>query len=79
MKDRNCIRKIKNRLSDEQSLRGAEGIIRKQKPRLAVSIYHKLEDIWEIPGLILGIYPGYDFYLRHYSFQGYDTVLYAIP
>ena len=60
-------------------IKGAKNIIMRQHPRLAVSIYHKIEDIWEIPALILEYYPGYQLYLRHYSFSHYDTVLYAIP
>ena len=60
-------------------IKGAKNIIMRQHPRLAVSIYHKIEDIWEIPTLILEYYSGYQLYLRHYSFSYYDTVLYAIP
>ncbi len=65
--------------SEAEALRGAEKIIRDQKPRLAISIYHKSEDIWTIPQIILGYNPDYRLYLRHYSFSDYDTVLYAIP
>lgn len=61
------------------ALHGAARIISEQKPRLAISIYHRPEDIWEIPGTILCYNPDYKFYLRHYSFSDYDTVLYAIP
>lgn len=62
-----------------EALKGARHTIMGQRPKLAVSIYHKAEDIWTIPGLLLEYYPGYRFYLRHYSFSDYDTVLYAIP
>lgn len=62
-----------------EALRGAEKIITGQKPRLAISIYHKLKDIWTIPQIILEYNPDYRLYLRHYSFADYDTVLYAIP
>lgn len=65
--------------AEAEALRGAKKIIAEQKPRLAVSIYHKPEDIWTLPPIILEDYPGYRFYLRHYSFSDYDTVLYAIP
>lgn len=65
--------------AEAEALRGAEKIITGQKPRLAVSIYHKPEDIWTIPQIILQYSPNYRFYLRHYSFSDYDTVLYAIP
>lgn len=62
-----------------EAICGAKNIIQKQHPRLAVSIYHKAEDIWTIPSLLMQYYPGYRFYMRHYSFANYDTVLYAVP
>ncbi|MBO5146448.1 MAG: FkbM family methyltransferase [Lachnospiraceae bacterium] len=64
--------------AEAEALRGAEKVIKKYKPRLAVSIYHKTDDIWEIPKIILEYCPDYKLYLRHYSFSYYDTVLYAI-
>lgn len=63
---------------EKQALLGAKEIISKQHPVLGVSIYHKREDIWEIPKLILNIDPTYEFFLRHYSLGVVDTVLYAV-
>ncbi len=65
--------------SELAALKGAEQIIRTQKPKLAICVYHKPEDIWEIPGLILDYVPEYRLYLRHYSITNTETVLYAIP
>lgn len=62
-----------------EALEGAVHIITTCKPKLAISIYHKKKDIWKIPHLILTYCPDYRFYLRHYSFSEYDTVLYAVP
>ena len=64
--------------AEAEALRGAARVIEEQKPRLAISIYHREKDIWEIPALILNYCPEYQFYLRHYSFSWYDTVLYAV-
>lgn len=64
--------------AEAEALRGAARVITEQKPRLAISIYHKEKDIWEIPALLLNYCPEYQFYLRHYSFSWYDTVLYAV-
>lgn len=64
--------------SEINALEGAKKIICENKPKIAVSIYHKLEDIWEIPSLLLDYNPNYIFYLRHYSFGQSETVLYAI-
>lgn len=61
------------------ALKGAEKTIKRDKPRLAISIYHKPEDIIEIPKLLLDYNNEYKFYLRHYSLSWFDTVLYAIP
>lgn len=46
---------------------------------LAISIYHKKDDLLTIPSIILDINPDYNLYLRHYRDFSYDTVLFAIP
>lgn len=62
-----------------EALKGAEHIIREQKPKLAICIYHKTEDIIEIPAFILKLNPNYKLYLRHYwKCNSSDTVLFAI-
>lgn len=65
--------------AEAEVLEGAKNTIAAQHPRLAVSIYHKADDIYVLPEMILRYHPGYRFYLRHYSFLDYDTVLYAVP
>jgi len=62
------------------SLQGAKNTIQRDKPRLAISVYHKAEDILTIPLYIHNLVPEYRFYLRHYSsgLYFYDTVLYAV-
>ena len=60
-----------------KSLMGARNTIIKNHPRLAVCVYHKVRDIYEIPEYILSLVPEYRFYLRHYSSNGWETVLYA--
>lgn len=65
--------------SELNALRGAAKMIVDNKPRLAISIYHKSEDILEIPAFILSIIPEYRLYLRHYSnYFATETVLYAV-
>ena len=61
-----------------KALKGAKGLIIKNKPKLAISIYHKVEDIWAIPLYIKSIEPSYKIYLRHHTFLDQDTVCYAI-
>ena len=64
--------------SEYKALCGSAELIRKYKPKLAISIYHKPEDIWELPELILSFNPEYKFYLGHYSIAAAETVLYAL-
>ena len=64
--------------AEYDALLGAERIIREQRPKLAISLYHKPEDVLEIPSLILQYEPDYRFYVRHYSLSDTETVLYAI-
>lgn len=49
------------------TLLGCEKIISQQHPKLAICVYHGYDDLWRIPALIEGMYPGYEFYLRHYG------------
>ena len=54
-------------------------IIKRQKPKLAICVYHKPEDIWEIPEFLLNIRPDYKFYFRHYCYWDIgETVMYAV-
>ncbi len=65
--------------SELQALQGAKAVIIKNRPRLAISIYHKIEDVFLIPDVILQYCPDYKLYLRHYSITHSETVLYALP
>lgn len=63
---------------ESRALKGAHKTICTYKPRLAVCVYHKPEDIIELPKLILDMVPDYKLYLRHYSYTDTETVLYAV-
>lgn len=61
-----------------KALKGAEATIKKYAPTLIISIYHKPEDIIDIPAYILKLNPKYKLYIRHRSSYSFDeTVLYA--
>lgn len=60
------------------ALKGSEKTIKKYKPKLAICLYHKPEDIIEIPQYIESLNLGYKYYLRHHSVDMNETVLYAI-
>ena len=60
------------------SLKGAEKTIKKFKPKLAIAIYHKPEDIFEIPQFIMECREDYKLYIRHYTSCNFETILYAL-
>lgn len=63
--------------AEYETIEGAEKIIKKYKPKLAICVYHRARDIYEIPLLIKKLVPEYKLYLRHHSESLLDTVLYA--
>ena len=64
--------------SELAALKGGENVLRRDRPRLAISLYHRIDDFFAIPLWIDGLGCGYRFYLEHYSIHGEETVLYAI-
>lgn len=58
-------------------LRGAEKVIRRDLPKIAVCIYHNASDIYQILLWIDSLNMGYKFSIRHHSTLISDTVLYA--
>lgn len=63
--------------AEYRALLGAEKTIKKYRPRMALSVYHKPQDIIEIPALLLGYDDSYRFALRQYSSIADETVLYV--
>lgn len=61
-----------------EALKGARDTIVKYHPTLAISAYHKPEDILELPEYIKSLVPQYKMYLRNYHMDLTETVLYAI-
>lgn len=61
-----------------EALIGAKNTIQKYKPNLAICLYHKPEDLWELPLLIHEIEPSYEMYLRVHEDMCLSTVLYCI-
>jgi FkbM family methyltransferase len=64
--------------SELEALKGAEQVIREHKPKLAICIYHKPEDLYEIPEIIKSYRDDYKFYIRLYTDTFAELVLYAI-
>ena len=63
--------------SELQALLGARRVISKDKPKLAICLYHKPFDFIELGDAILDFCPDYRFVIRHYNSNMWETVLYA--
>ncbi|MCT4617935.1 MAG: FkbM family methyltransferase [Marinisporobacter sp.] len=64
--------------SEVMALEGAKNSITKSRPKLAICVYHKFEDIVEIPKFIMNLDLNYKYYLRHHSYYTGETVFYAV-
>ena len=73
-----CFIKLDIEGAELEALKGAEKTIKRDRPILAVCVYHKKEDIWEIPSYILSLVSDYKFFLRPYAPNHEECILYAI-
>ena len=64
--------------SELEALKGAQQTIQRDRPKLAICIYHKPEDMTDIPLYIKSLVPEYRLYVRHHSNRCSETVLYAV-
>jgi FkbM family methyltransferase len=64
--------------AEQAALLGAAETIKRFMPKLAICVYHRPADIYEIPILLKNICSSYKFFLRHCSNTPYETVLYGI-
>ena len=58
------------------ALQGAENMLRKYKPQMMVSAYHKCDDLWEIPFVLNKIDPNRKIYLGHQPHAGFEPEFY---
>ena len=59
------------------ALRGAKKTICRCRPRMAVCAYHKKEDLIELPKFLLDLEMDYQLYIRMYSNEYLEIVIYA--
>lgn len=64
--------------SELKALQGAKHLIQENHPKLAICIYHKIEDLWELPLYIKRLCPDYRLYLCNHTDGLDEMVLYAI-
>jgi len=60
-----------------KALKGAEKFILKNVPRMAISVYHKDYDLFEIMGYLSKLIPEYKYAIRHYHSDLIETILYV--
>jgi FkbM family methyltransferase len=65
--------------AEYEALIGGAKVIRRDRPILAICVYHTQSDIWRIPLLVHEIVPEHKLYLRAYEGDGFQTVMYAVP
>lgn len=65
--------------AEAAALRGMAKTIDAARPALAVCVYHKPADLWELPRLVDALLPNAAFFLRSHAWNGFDLVLYAVP
>ncbi len=61
------------------ALNGAIETIKRFKPKLAIAIYHSMEDFIDIPNWILSLDLGYELFIGHYTIHAEETVCFAKP
>lgn len=61
-----------------EALKGSKRIIEEYRPKLAVCLYHKPEDLFELPIFVKQLRNDYRLYIRQYRPNRYETVLYAL-
>lgn len=59
-------------------LLGAETILRRDRPKLAICIYHSVPDFYNIMDWVNSLNLGYKFWVRHHSTKFSDTIMYAV-
>jgi len=64
---------------EAQALLGAKSLIQRTRPVLSMSLYHKPQDLWELPELLFDVCENYGLFIRQHYYNSFDCVLYAVP
>ena len=63
--------------AEYEALLGARKLIMENRPRMAISVYHKFEDFVTLADLVLKMHPDYRITFRHYGFDELETIMYV--
>ena len=64
--------------SELKALKGAEKTIRRCRPKLAICVYHRVDDLVTIPQYIQSLCPDYKLFYRNYCQLGLEAIIYAV-
>lgn len=65
--------------AEHETVAGMKELLKNVRPKLAISAYHRTEDIFTLPGLIKSINPDYKIYLRHHPYiPDWETNYYCV-
>ncbi len=66
--------------SEKDALIGAQRTLKRCRPRLLVSAYHRMWDFFELVNLMREMLPGYRLYMRHQPYvPNWETNIIAVP
>lgn len=64
---------------ESMAIEGMKNHILNDHPKMAISVYHKVDDFWKIPEQVFAIRSDYDIYMRHYTEGTDETVMFFMP
>jgi len=64
---------------EREALAGGRGLLSGGETAFAVTLYHRMSDLWQIPLYIHRCAPDLRLFLRHYAEDWAETICYAVP
>jgi FkbM family methyltransferase len=65
--------------SELDGVTGAQNILRKHAPALALCVYHRQDHLWKVPLEVRKYSDEYAFFLRPHLLEVWDLVMYGVP
>jgi FkbM family methyltransferase len=65
--------------AESEALAGAAPVIRDRHPVLAVSVYHRPDDLWQLPAALHSLNPANELFIRSLGEDGMDIVCFSAP
>lgn len=65
--------------AEMEAVKGGINVIKRDRPVLAISIYHRIKDYYEIAEYLMSELSDYTYFVRQQSMMCSETVLFAVP